>query len=286
MPIIRKQNYIREIDAGLITEKIATLVQEVNYSLPKDFLSCLIWAKESETNERAKRVLSILIENSSIAKEKQIPICQDTGLSLFFVELGEDVKVKGLYSAINSGVRRGYTEGYLRMSMVGSPLLRKNTEDNTPAIIHTEIGPGDSLKVQLLIRGGGSENMSLLKMLKPTDTEEVITEVVLAHTKEKAAFACPPLFIGIGIGGDSGKAVLLSKKAVTRGLVRNQNERIAKLEENLLDRINQLGIGPAGLGGRTTALSVNIEEYPTHIGLLPIAITLSCCATRYGEIEV
>ncbi|MFH0774264.1 MAG: fumarate hydratase [bacterium] len=277
---------MRKIDAGLITEKIASLVQEVNYSLPKDLLSAMLSAKESEINERAKGVLSILIENSRIAKEKQIPICQDTGLCLFFVELGEDVKVENLYSAINSGVRKGYTEGYLRMSMVSSPLLRKNTEDNTPAIIHTEIRSGDSLKIQLLIRGGGSENMSLLKMMRPTDTEEAITEAVLTHTKEKAAFACPPLFIGIGIGGDSAKALLLSKKAVIRGLVRNQNERIARLEESLLEKINQLGIGPAGLGGKTTALSVNIEEYPTHIGLLPLALTLSCCATRYGEIEV
>ncbi|MEK9148592.1 MAG: fumarate hydratase, partial [Candidatus Desantisbacteria bacterium] len=152
--------------------------------------------------------------------------------------------------------------------------------------LEAKIVSGDSLKIQLLIRGGGSENMSLLKMLRPTEKEEAITEAVLAHIKEKACFACPPLFIGIGIGGDSGKAVLLSKKAVTRGLVRNRIERTALLEESLLERINQLGIGPAGLGGRTTAISVNIEEYPTHIGLLPLAITLSCCATRYGQIEV
>jgi fumarate hydratase subunit alpha len=277
---------MRQIDASRITEKIASLVQEVNYSLPDDILSCLTSAKEDETNKRAKEVLSILIENSRIAKEKQIPICQDTGFCLFFVEVGEDVRSKGLYSAINSGVRKGYIEGYLRMSMVGSPLMRKNTEDNTPAIIHTEITPGDSLKIQLLIRGGGSENMSLLKMLRPTEKEEAITETVLAHIKEKAAFACPPLFIGIGLGGDSGKAVLLSKKAVIRGLSRNQNERIARLEESLLEKINNLGIGPAGLGGKTTALAVNIEEYPTHIGLLPLALTLSCCATRYGQIEV
>ncbi|MDI6752308.1 MAG: fumarate hydratase [bacterium] len=277
---------MREIDVSLITEKIALLVQEVNYSLPKDILSAIRSTKESETNERAKGILSILIENSRIAREKQIPICQDTGLCLFFVELGEDVRVEGLYPAINSGVRKGYTEGYLRMSMAKSPLFRENTKDNTPAIIHTEIVSGDSLKIQLLIRGGGSENMSLLKMLGPTEKEEAITEAVLAHTREKACFVCPPLFIGIGIGGDSGKAVLLSKKAVLRGLVRNANERIAILEESLLEKVNQLGIGPAGLGGRTTALAVNIEEYPTHIGLFPIAITLSCCATRYGQIEV
>jgi fumarate hydratase subunit alpha len=277
---------MREIDSSHITEKIASFVQKVNYSLPDDILSCLISAKDDETNKRAKEVLSILIENSRIAEEKQIPICQDTGLCLFFVEVGEDIRSKGLYPAINSGVRKGYIEGYLRMSMVGSPLMRKNTEDNTPAIIHTEITPGDSLKIQLLIRGGGSENMSLLKMLRPTEKEEAITDIILAHIKEKAAFACPPLFIGIGLGGDSAKALLLSKKAVIRGLLRNQNERIARLEESLLEKINNLGIGPAGLGGKTTALAVNIEEYPTHIGLLPLALTLSCCATRYGEIEV
>jgi fumarate hydratase subunit alpha len=276
---------MRKIEKAEITDAVASLVQKANYGLPEEILSAIERAKERESGDRAKEVLSILLENTKLAKEKKMPICQDTGVCLFFVEVGEEAKVCNLYSAIDEGVRRGYREGYLRASVVSSPLYRENTEDNTPAVIYTEFTSGDRLKLTLLIRGGGVENASLLRMLKPTDTEDVIFDAVIAHIREKAPFSCPPIIVGIGMGGDSSKAILLSKKAILRGVgFENRDRRIAGLEERLLSAINQLGIGPAALGGTTTALSVNIETSPTHIGTLPLAVSLGCCATRYREV--
>ena len=227
-----------------------------------------------------------MTENLDIAKDEQIPICQDTGMAVIFFKIGQDVHIEGknITEAINDGVRQGYEEGYLRKSVVKDPLIRENTKDNTPAIIHYEIISGENIEITVAPKGFGSENMSKVFMLKPADGEEGIKQAVLSAVKDAGPNACPPMVVGVGLGGDFEKAALLAKTALTRDIhVRNSAPHIAKLEEELLQEINQLGIGPAGLGGSTTALALNIETYPTHIAGMPLAVNMCCHVNRHSR---
>lgn len=280
---------MREIDVKTISDAVRDLCIDANLVLSPEMQSKIAAAKETEESPLARSIIDQLIENMQIAKEDRIPICQDTGMAVFFVELGQDVHITGgdLSAAINDGVKRGYTEGYLRKSVVGDPLIRENTKDNTPAIIHYDIVPGDGLKITITPKGFGSENMSVLKMLKPADGVEGVKEVVIDAAKNAGPNACPPFVIGVGIGGDFELVAKLAKKALTREPgSRNPFPHIAALEEELLEKINSLGIGPAGLGGSTTALAVNIETYPTHIAGLPVAVNMCCHVDRHKTIEI
>ncbi|MBO4863509.1 MAG: fumarate hydratase [Eubacterium sp.] len=280
---------MREIDVKTISDAVRNLCIDANLVLSPEMQSKIAAAKETEESPLARSIIDQLIENMQIAKEDRIPICQDTGMAVFFVELGQDVHITGgdLSAAINDGVKRGYTEGYLRKSVVGDPLIRENTKDNTPAIIHYDIVPGDGLKITITPKGFGSENMSVLKMLKPADGVEGVKEVVIDAAKNAGPNACPPFVIGVGIGGDFELVAKLAKKALTREPgSRNPFPHIAALEEELLEKINSLGIGPAGLGGSTTALAVNIETYPTHIAGLPVAVNMCCHVDRHKTIEI
>ena len=280
---------MREIDVKTISDAVRDLCIDANLVLSPEMQSKIAAAKETEESPLARSIIDQLIENMQIAKEDRIPICQDTGMAVFFVELGQDVHITGgdLSAAINDGVKRGYTEGYLRKSVVGDPLIRENTKDNTPAIIHYDIVPGDGLKITITPKGFGSENMSVLKMLKPADGVEGVKEVVIDAAKNAGPNACPPFVIGVGIGGDFELVAKLAKKALTREPgSRNPFPHIAALEEELLEKINSLGIGPAGLGGCTTALAVNIETYPTHIAGLPVAVNMCCHVDRHKTIEI
>ena len=278
---------MREIEVNKITDEVARICIEANLELSNEMVSCINSAKESEKNSLAKQILGQLQENMDIAKEDKIPICQDTGMAVFFVEIGQDVHITGgsLTDAINEGVRRGYTDGYLRKSVVKDPLIRENTKDNTPAIIHYDIVPGDSLKITVTPKGFGSENMSKLVMLKPADGIEGVKKVVIDAAKDAGPNACPPFVIGVGIGGDFELVAKLAKKALTREPgSHNEIQYVADLEKELLDTINSLDIGPAGLGGDTTALAVNIETYPTHIAGLPVAVNMCCHVDRHKTV--
>lgn len=279
---------MRFIKGEEIYKLVKNLIEEVNFNLPSDILNALKKKREFEEDSNAKIVLDILIENAKIAKKKRIPICQDCGMVVIFIEKGEEVCIEGnIEKYLNKAVRDVYVENYLRKSVVKDPLLRENTKDNTPPIIHWEVGPGNKIKIWVMIKGFGSENASIVKMLFPTSNKEDIVNVVLEHVKEYGPNACPPLIIGIGIGGTMEKAVYLSKKAILRPLnSRNEKSHLRELEEEILEKVNSLNIGPGGLGGKTTALDVHIESYPTHIAGLPIAINLQCCAMRFGEIEI
>lgn len=280
---------MREIDTELIISKVADLCIDANLELSEEMQSCIAGAEESEDSPLAKEILGQLKENMDIAKEDRIPICQDTGMAVFFVELGQEVYITGgsLTDAINEGVRKGYTEGYLRKSVVSDPLIRENTKDNTPAIIHYDIVPGDELKITITPKGFGSENMSKLVMLKPADGVEGVKQVVIDAAKNAGPNACPPFVIGVGIGGDFELVAKLAKKALTREPgSHNPKEHIAQLEKELLDEINKLGIGPAGLGGKTTALAVNIEVYPTHIAGLPVGVNMCCHVDRHKTVII
>ena len=252
-------------------------------NLDEDILSALDRSIEIEKSLLGLEVLKQLKENAKIAKDEGLPVCQDTGMSLFFVELGEDVRIKGglLNDAINEGVRQGYKKGYLRKSIVNDPLTRRNTQDNTPAIIHTELVAGNNLKINFKIVGAGCENMSKIKMLKPTEGGAGIKSFVIDTVKEGGINACPPLIVGIGLGGNFEMCAILAKKSLMRPIGQpNKKMEIASLEEDILKDINKLGIGPAGFGGKVTALAVHIEAYPCHIASLPVAVNLNCHASR------
>ena len=257
---------------------------EANIELSKDVKNSIEIATKKEISPLGKQILEQLEENMKIAKEEKIPICQDTGMAIVFIKLGQDVHVEGmnLTDAINEGIRQGYKEGYLRKSVVGDPLLRENTKDNTPGIIHYEIVPGKNIEIVVAPKGFGSENMSRIYMLKPADGIEGVKSAVLETVKLAGPNACPPIVVGVGIGGSFEKAALLSKKALTRDLsLSSEIAYIKELEEELLEKINCMGIGPAGLGGKITALGVNIETYPTHIAGLPVAINICCHVNRH-----
>lgn len=275
---------IREINTDKIEAVVARLCIEANKSLPGDLCSRISKCKGCETNPLAKDILSDLENNLAAANELNIPVCQDTGMAVVFVEIGQDVHLVGklLEDAINDGVAKGYTEGLLRKSVVSDPLLRVNTNDNTPAIIHTSIVAGDEVKITVAPKGFGSENMSRVYMLTPATNEEKIIECVVDAVKQAGGNPCPPLVVGVGIGGDFEKVAILSKKALCRPISQRHPEQYyCELEEKMLKAINDSGVGPQGFGGDTTALAVNIEKYATHIAGLPLAVNIGCHVTRH-----
>lgn len=276
---------MRIIQADEITKAIREMCIQSNLYMSEDMKDAIISArKDEEGSSLASQILGQLEENLKVADELQIPICQDTGMTVVFAEIGQEAAVEGglLRDAINEGIRQGYTEGYLRKSVVGDPVERRNTGDNTPGIIHFDIVPGDRLTLTVAPKGAGSENMSRLYMLKPSDGLDKVKQVVLSTVEEAGPNACPPLVVGVGIGGNFEECALLSKKALTRDInVRSSLPWAADLEKELLDSINATGIGPAGLGGKATALAVNIETYATHIACLPVAVNLCCHVNRH-----
>ncbi len=275
---------MKEINTNEIIETVANMCIEANCILNDDIYNSINKSIENEQSPIGKKILNDLIDNANLAKQKQIPICQDTGIAVIFIDIGQDVHIKGglLTDAVNEGVRRGYKNGYLRKSVVCDPLERKNTNDNTPAIIHYNIVEGENLKITVAPKGFGSENMSRVYMLKPSDGIEGVKKAIIKTVDEASANPCPPMIIGVGIGGNFEYVTFLAKKALLRAVgSHNPNAHIQKLEEELLVQINKLGIGPQGFGGTTTALSINIETYPTHIAGLPLAINISCHVTRH-----
>jgi fumarate hydratase subunit alpha len=275
---------MREINAALITGLVARLCQDANYYLRADLLASLTRAVEREESPVGVECLQGIIKNAAIARKERIPICQDTGMAVVFIEYGQEVTVTGgdFTQAVNEGVRQGYREGYLRKSVVSDPLNRSNTGDNTPAVIHTTIVPGDQLKITVAPKGFGSENMSRIAMLTPALGLAGVKQFVVETVSLAGANPCPPLVVGVGIGGTMEQAALLAKKSLLREIgTINPEPALAKLEDNLLTAVNQLGIGPQGLGGRCTALAVHIDSYPTHIAGLPVAVNLSCHVTRH-----
>jgi len=278
---------MREIEANAITQAVAQLFQQANFELGEDVVAALKQAQQAEEFSLGKEVLSQLLENARIAKQERLPLCQDCGIAVVFLELGQETHITGgdLYTAVGEGVRQGYSQGYLRKSIVSQPFsARINTEDNTPPVIHTEIVPGDRVKIIVMPKGGGAENMSRLAMLKPGDGREGIINFVVRTVDEAGGNPCPPLTVGLGIGGTLEKAMLLAKKALLRPVARlNPDIEIAELEKEILARINALGIGPLGFGGRITALAVHAEVMPAHIASLPVAVNLQCHSVRHKE---
>ncbi len=275
---------MREIECKTITEKIREMCMSVNVELSEDVKNALINGSKKEESETGKQIFAQLKENLRIAKEDQIPICQDTGMAVVFLRIGQEVHVVGgsIEDAVNEGVRQGYTDGYLRKSVVRDPIERENTKDNTPAVIHYEIVPGDEFTVTIAPKGFGSENMSRLVMLKPADGIEGVKQVILDTVAAAGPNACPPMVIGVGIGGTFEKCALLAKKALTRSLDSESPIKwVADLEHEMLDKVNGLGLGPGGLGGKVTALGLNIETYPTHIAGLPVAVNICCHVNRH-----
>lgn len=275
---------MREIRTDLITETVRDMCIQAAHFLSPDMEKKLKEAQEKEESPLGKQILGQLQENLEIAGRDMIPICQDTGMAVFFLEIGQEVHIAGgwLEDAVNEGVRRGYTEGYLRKSVVRDPIDRVNTKDNTPAIIHTRIVPGDTLRITLAPKGFGSENMSRICMLKPADGIEGVKKVILETVDLAGPNACPPMVVGVGIGGDFEKAAIMAKHALTRETGKHSEIPYVKdLEEEMLEKISGLGIGPAGLGGTVTALAVHIETYPTHIAGLPVAVNICCHANRH-----
>ena len=280
---------INEIDLSKITSAVENLCIAANKKLPCDIYERIRQAKSSEINELAVSVLEDIEKNIKVADELSLPICQDTGMAVVFLEIGQDVHFVGgsLYDAVNEGVRRGYENGLLRKSVVADPLERKNTNDNTPAVIHTRIVDGNSVKITVAPKGFGSENMSAVKMLTPFDGKDGVIKAVLEIVKKASNNPCPPIVVGVGIGGDFEECALLSKKALCRSIdVRNNKPLYAEMEEEILRKINELDIGPQGFGGKTTALAVNIETAPTHIAGLPVAVNIGCHVTRHASCEV
>ncbi len=262
---------------------------EMNYELGTDVSTALKTAKENEISPLGKEVLENLIQNLEISKEKKIPICQDTGMAVIFIEIGQEVILKDMYigEAINEGVKEAYEEGYLRKSVVNDPLLRVNTKDNTPAIVHYEMVPGDQVTIKAAAKGFGSENMGQMKMLTPSDGREGVVNFVVDTISKAGSNPCPPIVVGVGMGGTMEKSALLAKKALLRSIEsKNANAHIQELEEEILERINALGIGPQGFGGRTTALAVNIESHPTHIAALPVTVNINCHVSRHKECTI
>ncbi len=276
---------MREIETKKVTEAIQDMCIEANHYLSRDMNKALQRACEKEASSLGKQVLNQLQENLKIAHEEQIPICQDTGMAVIFMEIGQQVHFVGtdLEEAIQEGVRQGYRKGFLRKSVVSDPLIRENTKDNTPAVIHYKITPGDRVRITLAPKGFGSENMSRVFMLKPAEGIEGVKEAILTAVKEAGPNACPPMVVGVGIGGTFEKCALMAKEALTRPIdQRSSIGHIKEMEEELLERINKSGIGPGGLGGTTTALAVNINTYATHIAGLPVAVNICCHVNRHA----
>ncbi|MEA2052897.1 MAG: fumarate hydratase [Euryarchaeota archaeon] len=281
---------MRQIHYSEVIEVVAQLCQETNFYLPEDVLNSLRKARAEEESPLGRIVLAQILENAQIAAEEKVPICQDCGTAIVFLEVGEELELTGgnlnLYAAIEEGVRRGYKEGYLRKSIC-HPFTRKNTGDNTPAMIYTDIVPGNKLKIMFCPKGGGSENMSAIKMLSPSAGIEGVKKFVIETVKSAGPNPCPPIVVGVGIGGTFERVALLAKKALLRPFGSpNTDSELAALEDELLEKINYLGIGPAGLGGSTTALSVHIEMLPCHIASLPVAININCHAARHKEVTI
>ena len=277
---------MREVDVSLITKNIKEMCIEANHNLTPDMAKVFNEAVDREKSSLGKQVLNQLKENLEIARTDMIPICQDTGMAVVFINVGQDVHLVGgdVNQAINEGVRQGYVEGYLRKSVVKDPIYRENTNDNTPAIIHYSIVPGSEVEITVAPKGFGSENMSRVFMLKPADGIEGVKDAIMTSVKDAGPNACPPMVIGVGIGGTFEKCALLAKKALTRDLnQKSDKEYVRKLEEEMLEKINKLGIGPGGLGGTQTALAVNIETYPTHIAGLPVGINICCHVNRHSH---
>ncbi len=281
---------IRRIDASVITKTVKKLYMDMNYFIGEDILSALKKARENETSSTGKDVLSRLIENNDIAAKEEIAICQDTGMAVMFVEYGDRVAIENgsFEEAVQEGVRRAYIDGYLRKSVVDDPVFdRVNTKDNTPAIIYTSIVPGDKIKILAGCKGFGSENMSAIKMLTPSAGIEGVKKFILDTVRTAGPNPCPPVVVGVGIGGTFEKAAMLAKKATLRPIdTKNPDIRYAELEDELLVEINKMGFGPAGLGGDNTALGVNIEYFPTHIAGMPVAVNICCHAARHKEAEI
>ena len=280
---------IRTVNTEDIVKNIKEMCIEANHYLSKDMDKALKDATASEKSELGKKILNQLQENLKIADEEMIPICQDTGMAVIFLEVGQDVHFEGMAieDAVNEGVRQGYTEGYLRKSVVGDPIIRENTKDNTPAVIHYSIVPGDKVKITMAPKGFGSENMSRVFMLKPADGIEGVKNAILTAVKDAGPNACPPMVVGVGIGGTFEKCALLAKQALTRPVNEHSDiPYVKEMEEEMLTKINHLGIGPGGLGGTTTALAVNINTYPTHIAGLPVAINICCHVNRHAVREL
>ncbi|RJX17393.1 MAG: fumarate hydratase [Ammonifex sp.] len=279
---------VRTVSAGEVTAVVARLCREANTVLSADLLKAIEDALAWEDTPQGRDVLKKLLANAAMARAENIPACQDTGVAVVFIEIGQNVYIDGdLEAAVQQGVRRGYTEGYLRKSMVGHPLVRTNTGDNTPAVIHVSVVPGDRLRITVAPKGAGSENMSGLRMLKPADGVEGVKRFVLEVVEKAGPNACPPLVVGVGIGGTMEKAALLAKEALLRPLgSRSTDPLAAALEEELLAEINRSGIGPLGLGGRVTALAVHVAVYPCHIASLPVAVNLNCHCARHRSVEI
>ena len=281
---------IRQIDAAAITYAVKKLFMDMNYYIGEDILDALKAAQEKETSDTGKSVLSQLIENHKIASSEEVPICQDTGMAVLFVEYGDHVVIENgsFEDAVQEGVRQAYIDGYLRKSVVSDPVFdRVNTKDNTPAVIYTEIVKGDKIKILGGCKGFGSENMSAVKMLTPSAGLEGVKKFIMDTVNYAGPNPCPPIVVGVGIGGTFEKAAMLSKKATLRPInTSNPDKRYAQLEEELLSEINKTGFGPAGLGGITTALGVNIETYPTHIAGMPVSVNICCHAARHKETEI
>ena len=278
---------MREIKAEEITKTVSRLFREANFFLPEDVIAALERARETEESPVGRDVLDRILENKDISAGEQIPLCQDTGSAVVFLELGQAVHIVGsdLYAAVNEGVRQGYNEGYLRKSIVDQPYsARVNTKDNTPAIFHTDIVPGDKLKITVLPKGGGAENMARLGMMPPARGRQGIIDFVVNAVEEAGSNPCPPVVVGVGIGGTAETTMMLAKKALLRKIGEpNPNSEYAELEKEILQRVNNLGIGPMGYGGRTTALAVNIEVFPCHIASMPVAVNLQCHSARHKE---
>jgi len=278
---------MREIKAAEVTKAVSRLCQEANFQLGEDVLAALKEALKAEESPLGREVLAQLIENARVAEEEKLPLCQDCGTAVVFLEIGQDVHIGGgdLYSAVEEGVRQGYNEGYLRKAMVRQPFsARINTKDNTPAVIHAEIVPGDRLRIAVMPKGGGAENMSRLAMLLPNDGREGVINTVVRTVDDAGGSACPPLVIGVGVGGTAEEAMLLAKKALLRKVAEpSPDPETAQLERDILARVNELGIGPMGFGGSTTALAVHALVSPTHITSLPVAVNLQCHSSRHKE---
>ena len=275
---------MRTISTEEITKNIKEMCMQVNIQLSPDVKEAILAGREKEESAIGKQILGQLEENMDIALENKIPICQDTGMTVVFLRIGQDVHIEGgfIEDAVNEGIRQGYQEGYLRKSVVGDPLIRENTKDNTPGVIHYEIVPGDKLEITVAPKGFGSENMSKVFMLKPADGVEGVKKAIIESVEAAGPNACPPMVIGVGIGGTFEKCALLAKKALTRDINSHSSIPYVKdLEEEMLEQVNKLGIGPGGLGGRVTAIGLNIETYPTHIAGLPVAVNICCHVNRH-----
>jgi fumarate hydratase subunit alpha len=281
---------VKEIHVSQITETVARLCQDATHNLPEDVVAALRRAESTEESPLARQVLLEILDNAELARREMLPLCQDTGTAVVFAEVGQDVHIVGgaFVDAVNAGVAKGYTEGYLRKSIVDKPFsARANTQDNTPAVVHTEIVPGDRLKLAVMPKGGGCENMSRFAILLPGVGREGITNFVLRAVEESGGNPCPPVIVGVGIGGTAEYSMTLAKKALTRRVGdHNPDPETAELEAELLEKVNALGLGPQAVGGRNTALAVHIETYPTHIAALPVAVNLQCHSARFKSAEL